>query len=349
MPAQEQKALILEKKQGDFVLSTLPIPKPGKDEVLLKVISSALNPVDWKIQKYGWWIEDYPSVFGTDIAGEVVELGEGVSSVDVGDKVFVQGSYGQNEYNGFQQYTLADIHTLAKVPSNVSTDEAATIPVALTAAYVALYNVKPHGLGFETPVHAGARGKYQSTPIVILGGASSLGQYAIQLAALSGFSPIITTASPKHEEYLKTLGATVVVDRHIPATQEAFHRFSEKPIGVVLDAISSAETHEDALKILGSGGLLASVLALEDHIKSQAEKQNTEAFHILGLKTLPFHVQLLREFWAHATELLQNGDIKPNKVEVLPNGLKGIPEGLERLYENKVSGVKLVARPQETA
>lgn len=102
----------------------------------------------------------------------------------------------------------------------------------------------------------------------------------------------------------------MVVDRHIPATKESFHQFSEKPIETVLDAISSAQTHEDALGILGSGGLLASVLALEDHVKAQAEKQKTEAFHVLGLKTLPFHVELLREFWNHATELLQNGDIK---------------------------------------
>lgn len=87
MPSQTQKALILNKKQGDFVISTIPVPKPGKDEVLVKIVSSALNPVDWKIQKYGWWIEEYPSIFGTDIAGEVVELGEGVSKFAVGDRV----------------------------------------------------------------------------------------------------------------------------------------------------------------------------------------------------------------------------------------------------------------------
>ena len=49
-----------------------------------------MNPVDWKIQKHGWFVNEYPAVLGTDIAGEVVELGEGVSEsglVGVGDRV----------------------------------------------------------------------------------------------------------------------------------------------------------------------------------------------------------------------------------------------------------------------
>lgn len=102
----------------------------------------------------------------------------------------------------------------------------------------------------------------------------------------------------------------MVLDRHVPPTKESFQQFSEKPIETVLDAISSAQTHEDSLRIIGSGGVLASVLPLEDHIKEQAEKQGTGAYHVLGLKTLPFHVQILREFWAQATELLENGNIK---------------------------------------
>lgn len=83
----QQKALLLLEKSGDLTLVDLPIPKPGKDEVLVKIWSSALNPVDWKVQKFGIFLEDYPILLGYDIAGEVVELGEGVSQVAIGDKV----------------------------------------------------------------------------------------------------------------------------------------------------------------------------------------------------------------------------------------------------------------------
>lgn len=84
---KEQKALILEEKFAPFTLSTLPVPKPGKEEVLVKISSLALNPIDWKIQKYGWFIAKYPAVLGSDLAGDVIQLGEGVSGLAVGDQV----------------------------------------------------------------------------------------------------------------------------------------------------------------------------------------------------------------------------------------------------------------------
>ena len=84
-----QKALFLTKASGDFVLSTSPIYKPGKDEVLVKIHAAALNPVDWKVltPRFGYFLSNFPTVLGTDIAGEVVELGEGVTSFAIGDRV----------------------------------------------------------------------------------------------------------------------------------------------------------------------------------------------------------------------------------------------------------------------
>ncbi|RXW16422.1 hypothetical protein EST38_g9432 [Candolleomyces aberdarensis] len=351
--AKDQQALVVEKKHAEFTVASVPVPKPGKDEVLVKVYSSALNPVDWKIQKHGWFVEEYPAVLGTDIAGEVVQLGEGVSEsglVGIGDRVFFQGLYERNEYRGFQQYTLADVHTLAKIPSNVTYDQASSIPVALTAAYVALYNATPHGLGFVPPVRPDGKGKYANTPIVILGGSSSVGQYAIQLAKLSGFSPIITTSSLKHEEWLKSQGATHVVDRNSPLTAQEAEKLASQPVLTVFDAISGADTQEQAIDLVAPGGRIAVVLDVVDAVKAKAEAQNKTTVRVLGLKTFtPDHVEKLREFWANATKLLEDGDLKPNKVEVLPNGLIGIAEGLKRLEANKVSGAKLVAHPQESS
>jgi NADPH:quinone reductase-like Zn-dependent oxidoreductase len=82
-----QKALFLTKASGDFVVSNAPIYKPGKDEVLVKVHAAALNPADWKLVTRVSFLSNFPSVLGTDVAGEVVELGEGVSSFAIGDRV----------------------------------------------------------------------------------------------------------------------------------------------------------------------------------------------------------------------------------------------------------------------
>ena len=83
-----QKALFLTKASGDFVVSTAPIYKPSKDEVLVKIHAAALNPADWKVvSRFSYFLSNFPTVLGTDIAGEVVELGEGVTSFAIGDRV----------------------------------------------------------------------------------------------------------------------------------------------------------------------------------------------------------------------------------------------------------------------
>ncbi|KAJ2932485.1 hypothetical protein H1R20_g4577, partial [Candolleomyces eurysporus] len=345
-----QKALVLPKQFDQFELTTTEIYKPGKDEVLVKIHSAALNPVDWKIQKNPAFLKDYPAVLGTDIAGEVVELGEGVTQFAIGDRVLFQGIYGANRHNGFQQYAIAEIQTLAKIPSGISYDEAASIPLALTSAYVGLYNASPHGAGFDAPVNPGARGKYADTPIAIIGGSSSVGQFAIQLAKLSGFNPIIATSSLAHEQFLKSLGATHVLDRFTPLTRETVKSLtgSEQPIKIVYDAISAEETQTTGFDLLSPGGQLVVTLRPQASIAEKAATEGKAVAQVIAGKNLPFNVKSIEALWPHATGLLDSGDIKPNRVEVLPNGLNAIVEGLKRMEEGKVSGTKLIVRPQET-
>lgn len=77
----KQTALVLEGKCGALVLNKgFTVPRPGRNEVLVRIHSTALNTIDWKIQRYGLYIRDYPTVLGGDIAGDVVGLGEGVQS-----------------------------------------------------------------------------------------------------------------------------------------------------------------------------------------------------------------------------------------------------------------------------
>jgi NADPH:quinone reductase-like Zn-dependent oxidoreductase len=64
-----------------------------------------------------------------------------------------------------------------KVPFNISYDQAGGLPSAIGAAYLGLYNLKPDGLGFTTPLDDNGRGKYNNTPLLIFGGATNVGQY----------------------------------------------------------------------------------------------------------------------------------------------------------------------------
>ena len=86
--AQTQKALHLVAKQGALKLATgQAIPKPGPGLLAVKIHATALNPIDWKVQKLGFFVDWFPAVLGTDIAGEVVEIGEGVEKWKRGDRM----------------------------------------------------------------------------------------------------------------------------------------------------------------------------------------------------------------------------------------------------------------------
>ncbi|KAF8910463.1 hypothetical protein CPB84DRAFT_1842479 [Gymnopilus junonius] len=327
MPTK-QKAVFLNKKFGEFVLGKNDIPIPGPGDVLVKIKSTSLNPVDWKIQKYGMFAEEFPAVLGTDIAGDIEEVGEGVTEFKKGDKVFAQGLL-KNDRASFQQYTLVSSSLLARIPPNLSYDQVAALPVALTAAYLGLYNASPHGLGITPPLTEAAQREYAGTPIVVLGGAT-----LIQLAKFSGFSPIITTASLKHTDYLKSLGATNVLDRNLPSSElvsEVNKITGNKPIQFVFDSVSAAATQQAGLDLLAPGGRLVLVLGLA--VKAPEDKSVSV---VLGIPILPENAIIQTFYHDIISGWLEKGIIKPNNVEVLPDGLKGIIEGLKRLEADQL-------------
>ncbi|KIL62428.1 hypothetical protein M378DRAFT_81236 [Amanita muscaria Koide BX008] len=345
MASSKQQALFLEAKFGNFAIRTVDVPKPGAGEVLVKVQSVALNPLDWKVQKYGVFVDRFPAVLGSDIAGDVVEIGEGVSGFEVGDRVFFQG-LSTNDSRGFQQYAKTTYPFIGKIPHNLTYDDASTISVTAFTSYLALFQKSPSGFGLPNILVEG-RDKPVQQAIVILGGASQVGQFALQLAKLGGLSPIITTASLKHADYLKSLGATHVIDRNASPdaiSSEVSKITGSRGVKYVIDAIATPETQQFGYDLLSTDGEIA--LVLPDAIKSKVEGRKVHP--VAAFATLPQHHELATIFFKNITSLLAEGVLKPTPVEVLPNGLTGITDGLKRLENNQVSGIKLVARPQET-
>ncbi|KAF8175827.1 chaperonin 10-like protein [Pholiota molesta] len=347
MVTSTHKALLLDKKFGDFAIGEVETPKPRPGEILVKVKAAALNPVDWKIRKYGVFVESYPAVLGSDIAGDVKAVGEGVADFSKGDRVFFQGQYIDSlKKAGFQQYCLCSAKIAAKIPEKFSYDEVASIPVALSAAYVGLYQPLPHGFGLEAPITDSARAKYTGQPFVVFGGSSSVGQAVIQLAKLSGFSPIITTASLKQTDFLKSIGATHILDRSLSTSLLGNEITKITPDGqppkFIFDAISLPETQTTAINLLPSGGYLA--IVQQPKVEIPEDKTLVPVVGVYRDHTAPLLDTLYHD---NVSRFLEQGLIKPNEIEVLPNGLAGIPSGLERLEKGEVSRSKLVAHPWE--
>ncbi|KAH9947614.1 chaperonin 10-like protein [Amylocystis lapponica] len=344
-----QKALFLESKQGALVLKTVNVPEPNPGELLVKVEASALNPLDWKIAVYGSFIDTFPAILGSDIAGTVAGLGAGALGFAIGDRVVFQGKIGDNAYSGFQQYALADAELTVKLPSNVSLDDAASIPAGLLTAGSGLYAERHSrgGVGL-TPPWEGGRGQYAGKPIVVFGGSSSIGQYVLQLARLSGFGPIIATASLHNATLLKSLGATHVLDRHLSADalRAEIAKITSAPVETVYDAVSFPDTQLAAHRVLAPGGTLA--IVLDDVIPKEERSSDKTVVFTFGYVHTPLNRAWSIEFVNVLPGLLEEKAIVPNRVEILPGGLAGIQGGLDRLRKDEVSGKKLVVRPQET-
>ncbi|THH31397.1 hypothetical protein EUX98_g2779 [Antrodiella citrinella] len=343
LPSQQQ-ALFLATKEGKWIVSSIALHKPCVGEILVRVEAAALNPVDWKIRDFGMSDTDHHVILGCDCAGVVVELGEGVTNVAVGDSVLHQAEFDIRR-GAFQQYAIASADLVAKIPPNLTFDQAATIPVAMAAAAVGLYGrkVTMGGAALLPPWRKDGFGKYAGEPIVIVGGATSVGQCVIQLAKISGFSPIITTASPHNTDFLKSLGATHIIDRSadIPATLKTI---TTSPITLILDVIAQPETQNWTYSVLAKGGTLIvfETITLEKTVVGKVARTPWAFLHDGPNRELG--VELMESL----TSYLATDAIKPNAVEVLPNGLASIPIGLERIRSGQVSAKKLVVHPQET-
>lgn len=131
---------------------------------------------------------------------------------------------------------------------------------------------------------------------------------ALQLARLSGFSPIIVTASLHHTDYLKSLGATHVVDRHLPfeALRSNLAAITSKPFEVIFDAVSLPDTQSVAYDLLAPGGCL--VLVLFPAITLIANKRIAKVFGQVNFP--PENLEVGVSLYKVLPELLAEGAIQ---------------------------------------
>ncbi|KAJ7167674.1 chaperonin 10-like protein [Mycena filopes] len=351
-----QQAIIVQSPHTPFVLGPRPIPSPDKGEVLVKIMSAGLNPMNWMQRDYNILVDEYPAVLGNDIAGVVEELGDGVEGFKKGDRVCAATLNG-----GFQQYIILPAAILIHIPDSKGFDEVATFPVTFGTACVGLFAPAPIGLGLN-PTFSWDRPQ-QGQSALVIGGGSSVGQFAIQMFKFLGFTRIVVYASKAHFEYLRQLGATECIDRsEVPVDSLATHPALSPAVNVVYDTapVSSLNVAYDSVV---EGGKIATVLPLAK-IERDLEQKKVTLVQVQGyyagpdvLKfkrddvaayaALPEHTVFGRLLIKNLPEMLAKGVVVGNRYEVLPNGLAGILDGLERLQKGGVSGLKLVAHPQD--
>ncbi|KAG4025659.1 hypothetical protein MFRU_053g00280 [Monilinia fructicola] len=337
-------AAIVKKAKDEITIENRPIPTPGPDEILVRNHAVAANPIDWKIQTWNVIVTEYPNVLGSDVSGIIEAIGSSVTKFSVGDRVtgFAGVLYNQKiDHGAWQTYTLLKEIATTKIPDSLSFEEASTFPMAyatVAATFYILWSF-PRRIGKVDQKNEG---------FLVWGGASSVGAATIQLANTLGYK-VFTTASPKHHEYLKSIGAFATFDYHDP---EIVKRVVEavKSSGVNLtigvDAISENNTSKLSSDIItatasGTGKLVTTLPFPEKYSKPEGIEILQTAAVRLFTDSQDVGAWFFNDFLKDALEKKYLVPSPP--VEIVEGGISASQKVFDQLKAG-VSGKKLVVK-----
>lgn len=233
------KAIVVSEFGGPEVmkLADLPAPKSGAHQVLVRIKAAGVNPVDTYIRAGTYARKPaLPYTPGTDGAGVVEAVGEGVTQFKKGDRVYLGGGSVSGTYAEFCTCDAADVHPL---PQNVSFAQGAAIHVPYATALHALFNK--------------AAAKYGET-VLIHGASGGVGTAAVQLARAAGLRVIASAGSDRGTELVKKQGADEVVNHSNPAHfDQAMKLTGGRGVDVIIEMLANVNLGND-LKILAFGG-----------------------------------------------------------------------------------------------
>jgi NADPH:quinone reductase-like Zn-dependent oxidoreductase len=265
---------------GSLSVQAMPVPKPGAGEVLVKVRAAGVNPVDWKIA--GGRVGQVP---GTDVAGVIDSLGDGVNGWKVGEPVL--GFARQS--GSYAEYAVVPVNSLARKSKKLSFEEAAGVPIAAETAYRALHE-------------AGKLERGQS--VLVHGAAGGVGSAAVQIARAGG-ARVIGTASANNLDFLRSIGAEQVIDYRAQKFEDVV-----KNVDLVLNT-ANAEANARSIGIVREGGVLVSVVGAPDAAACAAAKiRCTRPDRSVG----PTNAEML----ARVMELADAGKFRVNVDGVFP-------------------------------
>ena len=234
------KAVVVNEYGGPEVLKyqDAPRPEPKEDEILVRVMAAAVNPVDSYVRqgmfaKRG--LDNRPLIIGSDIAGVVEKTGPSAKKFKPGDAVYCYLAVTRG--GGYAEFATAKESETALKPKNLSFEEASGVPLAGTTAWQALID--------SAKIHVGQT-------VLIHGGSGGVGSFAIPIAKARG-AKVIATASTAHQPTLKQLG----VDQAIDYATTKFEDVA-KNVDVVLNCVR-ADALGRSYPIVKKGGIIVSI------------------------------------------------------------------------------------------
>jgi len=221
-------------------------PVPGPGEILIRVVASGVNPVDWKIRE-GHLARAFPHAFplvpGWEAAGTVEEMGEGTSRLRKGSRVFAYARKPLVQWGTYAENVVVPETSAAPMPANLLFEEAAGVPLAALTAYQALFVAAGVAAGATVLVHAAAGG---------------VGHFAVQLAKDAG-ARVLGTAGPTNQEFVLAQGAEVAIDYSREDFRDAVRARFPEGVDVVLDPVGG-DTLRRSFEIVKPGGIVVGIV-----------------------------------------------------------------------------------------
>jgi NADPH:quinone reductase-like Zn-dependent oxidoreductase len=269
------------------------------------VHASSVNPVDYKIRKGAYVKEDrLPITLGRDIAGVVTRCGAAVEEFEVGDPVYALLPH---EQGAFAEFVTIPAEVCARKPVRLDFNQAAAVPLAALTAWQGLFN---------------QGGLQEGQSVLIHGASGGVGHFAVQFAVARG-ATVIATCTGEDREFVRSLGATTVVDYKTEDFRDAV-----RTVDLVFDLVGG-ETQMRSWDVVREGGVLVSTVGEPDRAKATERKA-------MGLTYMaePDGAQL-----GEIARLIDSGRVTPHIDRVFP--LEASAEAERRLEQEHVRG-KLV-------
>lgn len=282
------KAMVIREFGGadKFELADLPLPTPAAHEVRVRVRAASVNPVDFKIRQSGSWAGiPMPAILGYDAAGVVDAVGASVTHLAPGDEVFYcarifgrQGTYAE--------YHVEDAAIVAKKPSNLSFEEAASLPLAAITAYdavVTFFRTKP------------------GDTVLVQAGAGGVGAFAVQLAKAAG-ARVLATGRPDNAELIRSLGADEVIDYRASRFEDEVNRLTDgRGADAAFDTVGG-DVIARSIGCVRPYGKLATIVRVDGSINGMGIKNQTLYFGFM--ERTPAKIQAL-------ATLATRGQVRP--------------------------------------
>lgn len=213
-------------------------PEVGAHDVLIEIHASSVNVLDSKISTGEFKLilpYSFPLILGNDLAGIVVKVGSQVTRFKPGDEVYARPP--QSRIGTFAERIAVDENAIAVKPANISMTQAASLPLVALTAWQVLVDTARLQKGQKVLIHAGSGG---------------VGTIAIQLAKHLG-AFVATTTSTANVEWVKMLGADVVIDYKKQNFENVLHGYD-----LVLNSLGT-DALDKSLDVLKPGGQLISI------------------------------------------------------------------------------------------